>query len=288
MYQLFSDVTADVSAEMMAELPEVKMLSMAVEIGDREYLYGPDGNLSVTEFYALLRAGSFASTSQLTPQALIDAFTPTLSAGVDILYLCFSSGLSGTWQSAQLARDALLEQYPERKVICVDTLCASAGQGFLVRECARKQAEGLDIDALTFWVERRKLSVCHWFTVDSFDHLRHGGRVSGAAAAIGTVMNIIPLLHVDEAGKLVIAQKPRGPKMGMAAQIAHMREGWEPNLGNLVVIAHADSPKAARALADRVLSEFPNADIRFADICPVIGAHVGPGMMALIYWGNNR
>lgn len=288
MYRLFSDVTADVSAEMMAGLPEVKMLSMAVEIGDREYLYGPDGNLPVAEFYALQRAGAFASTSQLTPQALIDAFTPTLSAGVDVLYLCFSSGLSGTWQSAQLARDALRNQYPRRKVICVDTLCASVGQGFLVREAARKQAEGLDIDALAAWVERRKLSVCHWFTVDGFDHLRHGGRVSGAAAAIGTVLNIKPLLHVDEAGKLVVTQKPRGPKMAMSAQIAHMREGWEPDLGNLVVVGHADSPEAAHTLADRVLIEFPNADIHFADIGPVIGAHVGPGMLALIYWGKNR
>lgn len=288
MYQLFSDVTADVSAEMMAGLPEVKMLSMAVEIGDMEYLYGPGGNLSVSEFYALQRSGAFASTSQLTPQALIDAFEPVLREGVDILYLCFTSGLSGTWQSAQLAREVLLKRYPGRKVICVDTLCASVGQGFLVREAARKQAEGLDIDALAAWVERHKLSVCHWFTVDNFDHLRHGGRVSGAAAAIGAVLNIKPLLHVDEAGKLVVAQKPRGLKMAMSAQIAHMREGWTPELGNLVVVGHADCIDAAHTLAERIRAEFPNADIYFADIGPVIGAHVGPGMLALIYWGQNR
>ena len=170
-------------------------------------------------------------------------FEQALKAGEDVLYLCFSSGMSGTLQSANLCAEELREEYPARRLIVLDTLCASVGQAMLVREAARKQQEGLSIDELAAWVEENRLKICHWFTVDSFDHLKHGGRVSAAAAAVGTMLQIKPLLHVDDEGKLRVAEKPRGRKQAIRTQIAHMKEGWTPEMGRLVVIGHGDCPE---------------------------------------------
>lgn len=287
-YKLFSDVTADVSEELMRGMPEVELVPMQVELGGENYIYGPGGDLNVEHFYAEQRAGKFASTSQINPMVYRECFEKTLKAGEDILYLCFSSGLSSTLQSANLCAQELREEYPERKLIVVDTLCAAVGEAMLVREAARKQQEGLTIEELAAWVEENRLKICHWFTVDSFDHLKHGGRVSAAAAAVGTMLQIKPLLHVDEEGKLRVAEKPRGRKQAIRTQVAHMKEGWTPEMGNLVVIGHGDCPDDVEQLRQAVLKEFPDADIRVAYIGPVIGAHTGPGMLALIYWGTNR
>ena len=287
-YKLFSDVTADVSEELMRGMPEVELVPMQVELGGENYTYGPGGDLTVEHFYAEQRAGKFASTSQINPMVYRECFEKTLKAGEDILYLCFSSGLSSTLQSANLCAQELREEYPERKLIVVDTLCAAVGEAMLVREAARKQQEGLTIEELAAWVEENRLKICHWFTVDSFDHLKHGGRVSAAAAAVGTMLQIKPLLHVDEEGKLRVAEKPRGRKQAIRTQVAHMKEGWTPEMGKLVVIGHGDRPDDVEQLRQAVLKEFPDADIRVAYIGPVIGAHTGPGMLALIYWGTNR
>ena len=287
-YKLFSDVTADVSEELMRGMPEVEFVPMQVELGGENYTYGPGGDLTVEHFYAEQRAGKFASTSQINPMVYRECFEKTLKAGEDILYLCFSSGLSSTLQSANLCAQELREEYPERKLIVVDTLCAAVGEAMLVREAARKQQEGLTIEELAAWVEENRLKICHWFTVDSFDHLKHGGRVSAAAAAVGTMLQIKPLLHVDEEGKLRVAEKPRGRKQAIRTQVAHMKEGWMPEMGNLVVIGHGDCPDDVEQLRQAVLKEFPDADIRVAYIGPVIGAHTGPGMLALIYWDANR
>lgn len=182
----------------------------------------------------------------------------------------------------------LQQAFPERKILYVDTLCASAGEGFLVREAARKQREGLDIDQLAQWVTEHRLEVCHWFTVDVFEHLRHGGRVSAAAAVAGSALQIKPLLHVNEQGCLQVKEKPRGRKKGISAQIAKMSQGWLSDMGRLIVIGHGDDPEAAEQLRTAVAERFPDAEIYVTQIGPIIGAHTGPGMLALIYWGSNR
>lgn len=287
-YQLFTDATSDYCGEIAQGLPPVEMIPMEVAIGDASFTYGPGGDLTVSAFYAMQREGKFASTSQIGPAAYHAAFVPFLEKGIDILYLCFSSGLSGTYQSACLAVEELREKYPERTVVCVDTRCAALGEGFLVRETARKKEEGLSLEELARWVEENRLRVCHWFTVDTFVHLRHGGRVSMAAAAMGTMLQIKPLLHVDNAGVLEVTEKPRGQKKAMEALIAHLRAGWEPSFSPFVAIGHGDSPDRAAQLKELILVEFSNADIRTGDIGPVIGAHTGPGMLAVLYWGTNR
>ena len=162
------------------------------------------------------------------------------------------------------------------------------GESLFVHEALKKQYEGMDIDQLAAWIDANKLNVCHWFTVDTFEHLRHGGRVSAASAAVGSMLNIKPMLHVDDAGKLAVAKKPRGRKHAIREQVARMQEGWLPEISPLVVIGHGDDMDAARMLKEAVEAECPNADIHIAEIGPIIGAHTGPGMLALTYWGSNR
>lgn len=287
-YQIFTDATADLSTALLEGLPSVEIIPMQVEIGGTEYTYGSPEGITAKEFYQLQRAGNFATTSQINPTVYFQSFEPRLRDGTDILYLCFSSGLSGTYQSAQLAIEELRAEYPERKIVCIDTLGAAAGEGFLVREAAKMQAEGLTIDELADWVELHKLKVCLWFTVDTFTHLKHGGRVSATTAAMGTALQIKPLLHVDEQGKLQAVEKPRGRKKAIATLVSRMEQGWTPALGKSVLIGHADNFDAADYLKEQILIQFPDADIHIADIGPIIGAHAGPGTLALFYWGNNR
>jgi len=287
-YQIFTDATADLNEDLIQGLPSIEIMPMPVEIGGREYQCGPDGDISAGQFYELQRNGCFASTSQINPAMFSEYFEPYLKMGKDILYLCFTSGLSGTYQSACLSIEELKERYPERQIVCVDTLCASVGEGFLVHEALKKQAEGFDMDTLCKWVLDHRLQVCHWFTVDTFEHLKHGGRVSAASAAVGTVLQIKPLLHVDEEGKLKVAEKPRGQKKAIASQIARMEKGWQPEITKTVIIGHGDNQEAAVALKTEVLKKIPESEIYLSDIGPVIGSHTGPGMLALIYMGDNR
>ena len=289
-YQIFTDATADLSEDLLSGCPPVGVVPMDVEVGEASYTYtyGPGGNLTTPDFYTMQRAGQFAVTSQINPETYRAAFEPALREGRDVVYLSFSSGMSGTIQGARLCAEELREAYPERTVLCLDTLCASAGEGFLVREAALRQKEGLDAQALAAWVETRRLQVCHWFTVDTFTHLRHGGRVSAASAAVGSMLQIKPLLHVDESGALKVAGKPRGRAGAIQAKLKRMEEGWRPDLGKLVVVAHGDCPEDADRLRQKIAERFPEAEIWTTEIGPVIGAHTGPGMLAVLYWGDNR
>ena len=153
---------------------------------------------------------------------------------------------------------------------------------------AKKKAEGMELDELAEWVTDNRLKVCHWFTVDRFEHLKHGGRVSAASATIGSALNIKPLLRVDEEGKLKVKEKPRGQKQAMNSLLDKMQSGWKKEMGQTVFIGHGHVPERAEELADKVLQLYPDAKIHIAEIGPVIGAHTGPGMLALVYWGNNR
>ena len=287
-YHIFTDATADMSAAMLSGLPEVTVLPMDITIGTEPYTYGPEGNITIEAFYQAQRGGKFAGTSQINAMTYQRYFEPVLKRREDILYLCFSSGLSGTFQAAQLCARQLRERYPERKIICMDTLCASVGEGFLVCEALRRQRDGAGIAELAEWVVDHRLHVCHWFTVDIFDHLKHGGRVSAAAAVVGTALNIKPMLHVSVHGTLEVASKLRGSKHAMHAQMQRFKQGWMPELGRLVVIGHGDCPEKAKALQMLVAQQAPDADIHTAPIGPIIGSHTGPGMLALIYWGDNR
>lgn len=287
-YQIFTDATFDLDEDLLKDIPKIEVIPMQVEIGGCEYTYGPTGNIAAETFYYLQRKGNFATTTQISPLVYEEKFTPYLEQGKDIIYLCFSSGLSGTLGSAQYCIAQLQMDYPDRKIICIDTLCASAGEGFLVYEAAQKQKEGYSIEELQQWIMSNRLNVCHWFTVDTFTHLRHGGRVSSAKAMIGTALNIKPLLHVDEKGSLQVAEKPRGQSNAIQAQIEKIKNGWTPERGNLILLAHGDNYDGVMKLKNEVSTHFPKAEIRITTIGPIVGSHTGPGMLAVLYWGNNR
>ena len=287
-YQIITDATADLNGELLAGLPEVKIIPMNVQVNGREYLFGPGGNIECDEFYSYLRNGLFASTSQINPSTYREYFESVLKEDKDVLYLCFSSGMSKTIQSANMAIEELKEEYPDRKILCLDTLCAAVGEGLFVMEAARKQAQGMDIHSLYNWLEEHRLNLCHWVTVDTFDHLKHGGRVSATSAAMGTLLGIKPLIHVDENGKLVAMGKPRGKKKALEALLSNMEKGWMPEISKQVIIGHGDSLEVARELRDMIAVRFPEAEIYIAPIGPVIGAHAGPGVMTVFFWGNNH
>ena len=231
-YRIITEATADLNSELLAGLPEVTVIPMFVQVDGVEYQFGPGGNISAGEFYAQLRSGKFASTSQINPAVYRSYFEQILKQGMDVLYLCFSSGLSSTIQSARIAISELEEEYPDRKILLLDTLAASVGEGLFVMEAARKQSQGMELEELAAWLEAHKLNLCHWFTVDTFDHLKHGGRVSAASAAVGSLLGIKPLLHVDDNGKLV------GP----------VGDEWDTILGNV----SADTPISLKVIISTI------------------------------------
>ncbi|MCD8106897.1 MAG: DegV family protein [Oscillospiraceae bacterium] len=287
-YKMFSDVTSDIDKEMLADLSEVTFVPMNITVGDEGYVYsyGDDGTITVEEFYQKLRSGLFASTSQINPEVYEEYFEPELKAGNDIIYIGLTSGLSQTLNSSRVAARNLMEQYPDRRIEIVDPFDASLGQGFLLYEAVREMRAGLSMDELLNWIEEHKLHVCHWFTVDTFEHLKRGGRVSGATAAMGTVLQVKPLLTVDDEGKLETIAKPRGRKQATAALIDHVKNSIRPELGTFIYVGHADNLAAAEEIRDELKQLYPNSDIRITDIGPVIGAHVGPGMTTVVNWGD--
>lgn len=283
-YQIFTDATSDLNED----LETVKIIPMNVEIGDKEYVYGPQGNISCSEFYGLQKQGKYASTSQINVLEYEKYFEEALKEGKDVLYISFSSGMSGTYQTACLCKKELEESYPDNRIICIDSLCAAVGEGLLIKEVDKKKREGMSMDELVDWVENNKMHLCHWFTVDNFDHLKHGGRVSAVAATLGKTLNIKPLLRVDEEGKLRVVKKIRGRHKAMAAQVECIVKTWSPEISKSVVIGHGDDLKAAEELKEYVENKLPDAEIYISDIGPIIGAHTGPGVMVLAFWGTGR
>ena len=287
-FQIVTDSSCDLPQAMADEL-DLAVLPLHVHIGEETYANYLDGReIGFHDFFNRIASGEKATTSAVNVEEFKVVMEQKLQEGLDILFIGFSSGLSTTYQSGAIACQELQEKYPERRLIAIDSLCASIGEGLLVYLAAKKQQSGASMDEVADFVRETIPHLCHWFTVDSFDHLKHGGRIPAAAAAVGTMLQIKPLLHVDDEGKLRVAEKPRGRKQAIRTQIAHMKEGWTPEMGRLVVIGHGDCPEDAEQLRQAVLREFPDADIRTAYIGPIIGAHTGPGMLALIYWGANR
>ena len=287
-YQIFTDATADLREEFMEGLPAVEIIPMQVEICGREYTYGPNGNLTTKEFYQMQRDGNFAKTSQINPATYTKYFEETCKQGKDVLYLCFSSGLSSTYQSAQTAISELSSKYPERTLLCVDTLGATVGEALLVREAARLQKSGAAIEETASLIAGYRNKVCYRFIVDTFDHLHHGGRVSKAVAVAGTALQIKPMLHVSKDGRLELIEKPRGRKRALLSMVEHLEKGQlSENTGD-ILIAHADCPEYAEELKELIVKRFPYAQPIISELGPVIGAHTGPGLLVIVYWGSIR
>ena len=240
-------------------------------------------------FYNGIRDGEMPTTSAVNPEGWASVMEPVLAAGEDVLALCFTSGLSTTYQSAVIAASELQEKYPHRKIRVVDTLCAALGQGLLVWYACRKRDQGLDLDAVAQWVEDNKLRLCHWVTVDDLDHLKRGGRVSATAAFVGGLLNIKPIIHVDNDGKLDTVGKVRGRKAAMEYLVKQMAATASADENETITIAHGDCPEDAAALEALVRKSCPYVkNVITGYVGGVIGAHTGPGVLVLFFLGSQR
>lgn len=244
--------------------------------------------LSHKEFFQKLREGKMAVTTQMNPEEAKEKFEPILKAGNDILHLGFSSGLSGTYNSMRTAAEELAEEYPERKIIVIDTLCACLGEGLLLYYALKRKEEGMTIDELAQWVEENKLHVCHNVTVDDLNHLQRGGRVSKTAAILGTMVQIKPIIHMDNQGCLQVIGKERGRKKSIHKLVDMALKQYEGYENDLVMITHGDCLEDAEYLAGLVREKMGIQDILINNIGTVIGSHTGPGVLALFCMGNER
>ena len=240
----------------------------------------------VKAFYDELRTGITATTSAVNPDGWAAPMEEALKAGEDVLVIAFSSALSGTYQSAVIAANDLQETYPDRKIYVVDSLCAALGQGLLVWYACRKRDEGMDIDSLRTWVEETKPHLCHWFTVDDLNHLKRGGRVSATTAMVGTMLNIKPVLHVSDEGRLVNIGKTRGRKAAIAQLAGKLGEAITDT--ETAFIGHGDCPEDAAALEQLIREKYGVKNVVTGYVGPVIGAHTGPGVLALFALGSQR
>ncbi len=285
-YRIFTDATSDLPASFAEQL-HVTVLPMGFTMEEKEYFYIPgNSDMPIETFFEKMRAGVPVTTAQVNSFTFLEAFEPVLKAGEDILYIGFSSKLSGTVQSAFSAAEELMAKYPERKVIVIDSCSASLGEGLLVYYAARKQ--NLSLDALAKWVEDNKLRFIHWFTVDDLVYLKRGGRISGATAAIATILNIKPVMHVDNEGYLVAVEKVQGRKKSLRALYERLEKTVDTKATDTVFIGHCAAKADAEYVATLVHETYPDMMVHIDDIGTSIGAHSGPGTIALFFVGTER
>ena len=283
-YQIFTDATADIDTNALHGLPNLEIIPMEIFIDEASYYFGPDGTIDHEMFYDRLDPQIDVKTTGINPEIYEQYFEAALEQGLDVLYICFTSGLSSTYNTVRLVKTMMKDKYPDRKIFCIDSLCASLGEGFLVLEALKRQREGMEFDELVEWLEAEKTNVGHWFTLDSFEYLVKGGRISPTAAAIASTLQIKPLLSVDTEGKLTVAGKTRGRHSAIATILKKMDSNWKPEKGKRVIVGHGNCEEEALQLKEKVLARHPDAQVDIMSIGPVIGCHTGPSILALVFW----
>ncbi|MDD2959178.1 MAG: DegV family protein [Lachnospiraceae bacterium] len=284
-----------ITSDNMTDLPEEFIQQQHLNLMSLTYMidggtYDEEHPLSSKDFYAKMRAGSMPTTSQINPEEAKEKLAKYLQISRNIIHIAFSSGLSGTYSSVSIAARELMEEQPGCRITVVDSLCASMGEGLFVYKALELQKQGMEYDALVDWLEKYKLNVCHNFTVDDLFHLYRGGRVSKTAAVLGTMINLKPVLHVDEAGHLVAVQKVRGRKKSLSALVDAMEKqigSWKDK-NDIVFISHGDCPEDAEYVKEQVEKRLGIHQFMISPVGPTIGAHSGPGTLALFYMGDVR
>ncbi len=284
-YQIITDSGSDLSVKMLQSLG-LRAVPLSVLFRGKTNDDRVDDSIKV--LYDGLRAGEVATTSAVNPGRWEETMEPILAGGEDLLVLAFSSGLSTTCQSASIAAETLRGKYPERKIYVVDTLAASLGEGLLVWYACKKRDEGMGLEQLRDWVEENKLHLCHWFTVDDLMYLKRGGRVSAATALVGTMLQIKPVLHVDNDGHLINVSKARGRKASIEALAKKAAELGTDYDNSTVFISHGDCPQDAAYLASVLKERYGVKEAVIGYVGAVIGSHAGPGVLALFFMGKNR
>ena len=284
-YQIITDSCCDFTADMYQQL-SLSVQPLTITYNGETF---PDRNDdSLKEMYDGFRAGQSASTSAVNPDSWGNRMRSVLERGEDALVLAFSSGLSTTYQSAVIAAEELKAEFPDRRILVSDTLCASLGQGLLVWYACRKRDSGASMDEVYQWVEDNKLHLCHWFTVDDLMYLKRGGRISSATALVGTMLNVKPILHVDDEGHLVSVSKSRGRKasiQALAQKVSELGAGYD---NSTMFISHGDCREDAEFLASILKEKYGVKDVYINYVGAVIGSHSGPGTLALFFLGSHR
>lgn len=288
-YVIITDCTCDLSMDIIQKY-DIPIIPMEFTLDNEKYLHTADFSVfREINFYDKLKNGSTAATSQINPYTYNEFFTPYLEEGKDILYVCFSSGLSSTYQSSMIAIAELKEKYPDRKIISVDSLGASAGEGLMTLYAYLNKEKGMSIEENAAWLQEHVQNFAHWFTVDDLHHLKRGGRISAATAIVGSALNIKPILRVDEEGHLVSVSKAHGRKKSLSSLANKLAETIKDPEGQVIMISHGNCVEDATFLKEKILEVIPNIqEVVLSEIGPVIGAHSGPGTVALFYFADSR
>jgi DegV family protein with EDD domain len=284
-------ITTDSSCDLPESYLEEHGISCAYlsyQLDGRHYTH--ENFLPVQEFYGRIRAGSMPTTAQVNPDDIRSIMEPHLKEGKDILHIAFSSGLSGSYNSSRIAAEELMEEYPDCRIQVVDSLAASMGQGLLVYMCQQKKEAGEEMEDVADWAEKNKNHIVHVFTVDDLEHLYRGGRVSKTAMILGGMLNIKPLLHVDEEGRLVATGKVRGRKKALAELVTMMDRqiGSYAQDCDTIFISHGDCEEDAQYVVDKIKEKYPIRTVMMNYVGSVIGAHSGPGTVALFFMGDKK
>ncbi len=287
-YVIFTDATADLPPEDFQRY-QIQVLPMLYRLSGQDALYeGGWTDARAHAFYDRLRKGEPVSTSQISPGTYEEFFTPWLEKGLDVLYVSFSSGLSGTFQSGNIASPMLMERFPGRNVLVADSLGATFGEGLAVLQAARNREQGMSIEDNAQWIKAHVLENVHWFTVDDLMFLKRGGRISAATAILGTTLQIKPVMHVDDEGHLIPVDKAQGRRTSLKAIAKRMRESGVGLQAQTVYIGHGDAQGDAEFLAETIRKTIPVQAIHIGMINPIIGSHSGPGTIALFFVGSHR
>lgn len=284
-YRIITDTCCDFPMEMYREL-DLEVVSLSVLYKGQEITQYTEQWLK--DLFNGLRNGETATTSAVNPNGWTDVIEPVLQAGQDALVLSFSSGLSTTYQSAMIAADNLREKYPERTICVVDTLCASLGQGLLVWYACQKRDAGMSLTDLAAWCEDAKMHLCHWVIADDLMYLKRGGRVSATTAVAGTLLQIKPLIHMNDEGKLINVGKIRGRKAAISQLCKKVGELGIPSENDTIFICHGDCIEDAQLLESMLKETYGTKKVFIYYIGAVIGSHAGPGTMAVFFLGEHR
>ena len=284
-YRIITDNCCDMEPAMYEKLG-VTVINLTLLYKGEEYQNIDEPFLK--EFYSGMRNGEVATTSAVNPDGWAQAIEPTLQAGEDALVLAFSSGLSTTYQSAVIAAQELSEKYPERTIRVIDTLCASLGQGLFLWYACKKRDEGASLEALADYCEQLRPHLCHWFTVDNLMFLKRGGRISATTAVLGTMLQIKPVLHMDDEGHLINMSKARGRKASIEAIAKKLGDTGLPGENETVFICHGDCIEDAQYLEKLVKEKYGVKEVYTYYTGGVIGSHSGPGTLALFFLGTQR
>ncbi len=286
-YIITTDTTSDLPEEYLQQ-HNISLLPLYYNFEGT--VYGDKVFLGPKEFYDKMRKGAMPTTMAVNPEIARNIFNGLLDQGYDVLHIAFSSALSGSCSVAATVAREIMDERPGTRIIVIDSLCASLGEGLLVHKAAQLKDSGHSIDETADWLEKHKLNLCHMFTVDDLHHLHRGGRVSKATAIIGTLINVKPVLHVDNEGRLIPLNNVRGRKKALISLVDRMEASLPEDIkqNDIIFISHGDCIEDAQYVADLVKDRFGIQDVLINYVSPTIGAHSGPGTVALFFMGNAR